>query len=707
MKTTPFAENRVFLILNLAAIFILLFSPALAQATPAADVVVRIARIEQNFDIVDELFASDDRQGEAPPSAQLRGMLMGTHWIDPDRAMVIGVNFHEDQVGKEPDMAALVPFIEPNDDFAATHGAVKKTGHYLISMQEDTSVPVSPELASALAQEAKQPGEDFVTVDIAVPRILNKADNQIKQLLALIEEQAAGARQEGPETVSPEEFKIIAGNFLEVCRQMETLSFGVDINRRNTAFSMEILAQADTEMAEVLTKTTDAPKGRLGNFMPDSGFQLQFRSRPYDTAATSGFMAKYFGEFYKVMGIDLEQIMQTFSAFTGEMAGAMSIDPPDMKLEAVCVLASGQKQADDFLQSEYIPRLLELGEQMAKFYKEQYPDLELDSVFSKTKDSEIGGRHVAGIEMRLPVINPETGKTGFLNMPARMTTVDDYLLTASDDKSMRSLIQNVSEMAPAETEGPLMNMSMDLAGLIKAAAAMSQQQENIELPGFISDMGELVYTVELQGHSVRAAYSMKSKDIRRLVESMEAIGKQTRPEANIEPSDAGQGGKPSSQAVKQSSGKAMTADQPGMLSSGITVKEKPDRKKGQELSEDDSLYWMEKGGLYAAYGNEDAAIESYQKALELDPENSRAAFNLGLAYADRREFGKALDFINQALYREPENDNYLYGRGWVHLQADRHEKAMKDISRAAELGNPDAQRYITAIAQRQKAGRTD
>lgn len=61
----------------------------------------------------------------------------------------------------------------------------------------------------------------------------------------------------------------------------------------------------------------------------------------------------------------------------------------------------------------------------------------------------------------------------------------------------------------------------------------------------------------------------------------------------------------------------------------------------------DARDWFEKGGLYAAYGNEDAAIKCFQKVLELNPDNTEAAFNLGLVYAEKGEYEKALDFINK------------------------------------------------------------
>lgn len=128
--------------------------------------------------------------------------------------------------------------------------------------------------------------------------------------------------------------------------------------------------------------------------------------------------------------------------------------------------------------------------------------------------------------------------------------------------------------------------------------------------------------------------------------------------------------------------------------------QQPEKNTDQGLSDDDPQYWMDKGGLYASYGNQDAAIKSFRKALELDPDNIRAAFNLGLAHAENGDYDKALGFINKAVSRAPENGNYLYGRGWVHLLAGDLEKAIQHIGKAAELGNPDALEYMNSIAPR-------
>ena len=45
-------------------------------------------------------------------------------------------------------------------------------------------------------------------------------------------------------------------------------------------------------------------------------------------------------------------------------------------------------------------------------------------------------------------------------------------------------------------------------------------------------------------------------------------------------------------------------------------------------------YWLDLGGLYAAYGNFSAAVKAYKKALDLDPDDSAAYFDLSLALCE-------------------------------------------------------------------------
>ena len=710
MKSSLAVKLQVFSIAILAAVCILPSSYARAQSSSQPDVVVRIGQIEQTLAIVDETFDSDARASGRAPSANLRGMLMGTQWLDPDRTVVIGLNFDPEQMQRQLYSGmALVPFAQPNEDFAARYGARKKDDYYLVPLQQDPDAQVNPELVSAIEKTSEQPVERFVLVDIAASRILGKAEQQIQQLLSAMKEQMAATQQQSPNAAAVEQAGTMLEALLKVGRQVETLSFGGDLGGGDATLSMSVLALAGSDMAGMMTGKQEVPAGRLGNISPAEDLQMQLRSRPYDIAAATGFISDYFGEVYKAMGIDLEQAAQMFTYFTGEIVGAMSIDPSGIRLEMVAALNPEKEVPADFLATEYIPWLIDTGKEMARFYQEQWPDLEMDSVFTRTENTTIGDNTVVGVEARVPMINPEAEEVPILKMPIRMTRLNNCLLAASDDTRMKSLIGNISDFAPAEAKGPLVTITMDWTGLLKTAAAMDPAQDAEEVES-LPDLGDLVYTVNLQDRSMHAQYAMKLEDVKRFAESVEAMQAKAQPGSDLEPyrpevhkkaspeyTVSGTTMSSKSRASSASSGSAGSTTQGDSAGQG----DKQEREKTeQRFTEDDPQYWMDKGGLYASYGNQEAAIKSFRKALELDPENIRAAFNLGLAYAENGDYDKALGFINKAVSRAPKNGNYLYGRGWVHLRAGDPEKAMQDIGKAAELGNPDAIEYMDSIAPR-------
>jgi tetratricopeptide (TPR) repeat protein len=105
-------------------------------------------------------------------------------------------------------------------------------------------------------------------------------------------------------------------------------------------------------------------------------------------------------------------------------------------------------------------------------------------------------------------------------------------------------------------------------------------------------------------------------------------------------------------------------------------------------------FWVDKGMLYATYGNHEQAIRFFEKALAIDPENSPALFNLGLSYSSMADYDQAVNFIHQALSLAPDNGDYHYGLGWVYLLKGDAAAAMPHMRIAADLGNPDARKYL-------------
>ena len=113
----------------------------------------------------------------------------------------------------------------------------------------------------------------------------------------------------------------------------------------------------------------------------------------------------------------------------------------------------------------------------------------------------------------------------------------------------------------------------------------------------------------------------------------------------------------------------------------------------------DANYWFEKGALVSTYGNNEAAVQYFHKAIVLDPNFSQAYFSQGVSYGQLGQYQKAIAQINMAIQKEPQNSLYYYGRGRVYLLWGDKEKAMADLRKAAEMGDEDALNYLEYIGE--------
>ena len=107
-----------------------------------------------------------------------------------------------------------------------------------------------------------------------------------------------------------------------------------------------------------------------------------------------------------------------------------------------------------------------------------------------------------------------------------------------------------------------------------------------------------------------------------------------------------------------------------------------------------AAYWMNKGSIAYTYGNAQAAVECFSKAIAVDPNNGSAYFNLGISYGELGQYDQALSSIDRAIELNPGKGAYFYGRGNVYLLSGRRDKAVEDFKRAAALGDRDAKAFL-------------
>jgi tetratricopeptide (TPR) repeat protein len=95
--------------------------------------------------------------------------------------------------------------------------------------------------------------------------------------------------------------------------------------------------------------------------------------------------------------------------------------------------------------------------------------------------------------------------------------------------------------------------------------------------------------------------------------------------------------------------------------------------------------WNNLGILSAREGNTAAAIEFFQRALEIDPAHRVALLNLGNAYRQRKDWPTAKKTLERALDLEPDDPEANFSIGMVCAQLDESDRAYEYLKRAIAL----------------------
>lgn len=85
--------------------------------------------------------------------------------------------------------------------------------------------------------------------------------------------------------------------------------------------------------------------------------------------------------------------------------------------------------------------------------------------------------------------------------------------------------------------------------------------------------------------------------------------------------------------------------------------------------------------------NHNRALQNYNKAIELEPQNSLAYVNRAIFYEALEEYGKALADYNKALELDPKNKEARQSRGDLYSKLKDPSKAVKDYELSMGDGN--------------------
>jgi tetratricopeptide (TPR) repeat protein len=92
-------------------------------------------------------------------------------------------------------------------------------------------------------------------------------------------------------------------------------------------------------------------------------------------------------------------------------------------------------------------------------------------------------------------------------------------------------------------------------------------------------------------------------------------------------------------------------------------------------------------------GDPQAALEEFNQAVELEPDNPEAHYNRGNVHYDLGNYQAALEDYDRTLELSPNKINAFYNRGLTHYELENYPEAIADFTRAIDANPNDADAY--------------
>jgi tetratricopeptide (TPR) repeat protein len=101
---------------------------------------------------------------------------------------------------------------------------------------------------------------------------------------------------------------------------------------------------------------------------------------------------------------------------------------------------------------------------------------------------------------------------------------------------------------------------------------------------------------------------------------------------------------------------------------------------------------------YSEIGENDKSIESYQKALSINPENSSALNNIALRYKEKGELLEALEYLNRAIDVSNKKELYYQNRIGVLRKLNSNDRIIDDYISLINI-NPNKKEYYESLIE--------
>jgi lipoprotein NlpI len=129
-----------------------------------------------------------------------------------------------------------------------------------------------------------------------------------------------------------------------------------------------------------------------------------------------------------------------------------------------------------------------------------------------------------------------------------------------------------------------------------------------------------------------------------------------------------------------------------------------------QLNPNDDKVLNNLGAAYMMQGDNDHAIQNYDKAIQLNPDYFIAIKNRAAAYADKGDFERAMVDYDRALKLNPQHSGALQTRGILHFFSEDYQGAAKDEKDSLQVDPTDGYSAIWYYLAQTRSGhdaRTD
>ena len=118
-----------------------------------------------------------------------------------------------------------------------------------------------------------------------------------------------------------------------------------------------------------------------------------------------------------------------------------------------------------------------------------------------------------------------------------------------------------------------------------------------------------------------------------------------------------------------------------------------DYNKAIELNPNDAEVYTNRGNPYYKLKRYEKAIEDYSKAIKLNPNDAVAYYNRGNAYDELKRYEKAIEDYSKAIELNPNYVDAYNNRGNAYRELNQHEEAIEDYNKSIELNPKYAEAY--------------